>query len=295
MPERAFRFYSRNRAGALHHFLDHVENIFLARERHLDVNLRELRLAVGAQVFVAEAFDDLEVAIHARDHQNLLEDLRRLRQRIKLPVMNAAGNEIVARAFGSRTREHGRLDLEEAQLVHRLAHLENHAMAQLEIAMRTRPPQIEIAITQARLFAGICVVFHLERRRLRVVQNMQARSDHFHFAGRKFRIRFLPPHDATFHRYDKLRAQLFSLRMRFRMQLIVEHDLRDSRAVAKVDEDQLAEIAAALNPAHQDDFFIGVRGAQRAAISCAFQISESFEQFCRPLISLAFWLRFYFD
>src|ERR1700751_3669257 len=73
--------------------------------------------------------------------------------------------------------------------------------------------------------------------------------------------------------------------MRLRIQLIVEDDLRDSRAVAEVDEDQLAEIAAALNPAHQDDVFIGVRDAQRAAIICAFQISESFEQFCRPYFS----------
>ena len=33
-----------------------------ARERHLDVDLRELGLAVGAQVLVAEAARDLEVA-----------------------------------------------------------------------------------------------------------------------------------------------------------------------------------------------------------------------------------------
>jgi uncharacterized membrane protein len=67
------------------------------------------------------------------------------------------------------------------------------------------------------------------------------------------------------------------------MQLVVEHDLRDASAVAEVDEDKLAEIAAALNPAHQDDFFICIRCAQSAAIICAFQISETFEQFCRPL------------
>src|SRR6202035_75020 len=143
MTERTFRFDTCDGAGALHHFLYHMENIFLVWERHFDVNLRELRLAIGAQVFVAKAFHDLEVAIHSRDHQNLLEDLRRLRQRVKLAVMNAAGNEIVARAFRRRTGEHRRLDLEETKLVHRLADIENHAMAQFEILMRARTPQIE--------------------------------------------------------------------------------------------------------------------------------------------------------
>ena len=69
-----------------------------ARERHLDVDLRELGLAVGAQVLVAEAARDLEVAVEARDHQDLLEELRRLRQRVELAVVDAA------RARGSRAR-----------------------------------------------------------------------------------------------------------------------------------------------------------------------------------------------
>ena len=52
-------------------------------EGHLEVELRELGLAVGAQVLVAEAAGDLEVALEARDHQELLEQLRRLRQRVE--------------------------------------------------------------------------------------------------------------------------------------------------------------------------------------------------------------------
>ena len=55
-------------------------------ERGLDIELGEFRLAVGAQVFVAEAFGDLEVAVEAGDHQQLLEQLRRLRQREELAV-----------------------------------------------------------------------------------------------------------------------------------------------------------------------------------------------------------------
>ena len=72
------------------------------RERHLDVDLRELGLAVGAQVLVAEAPHDLEVAVEARDHQELLVELRRLRQRVELARVDAAGHEVVARALGRR-------------------------------------------------------------------------------------------------------------------------------------------------------------------------------------------------
>ena len=69
-------------------------------EGHLDVDLGELGLAVGAQVLVAEAAGDLEVAVEARDHQDLLEELRRLRQRVELARVDAAGHEVVARPFG---------------------------------------------------------------------------------------------------------------------------------------------------------------------------------------------------
>ena len=48
------------------------------------VNLRELRLTVGAQLLVAEALGDLEVPVHPADHAHLLERLRRLRQRVEL-------------------------------------------------------------------------------------------------------------------------------------------------------------------------------------------------------------------
>ncbi len=66
-----------------------VANIELIEKRRLDVDLRELGLAIGAKVLVAEAFDDLIVAVEARHHQHLLEQLRRLRQRVELSVVDA--------------------------------------------------------------------------------------------------------------------------------------------------------------------------------------------------------------
>ena len=98
----------------LHQRLDQAVDRLRPRERHLDVDLRELELAIGALILVAEAADDLEVAIGAGDHQDLLEDLRRLRQRVELARMHAARHQEVARAFGRRLRQNRRLDLPEA-------------------------------------------------------------------------------------------------------------------------------------------------------------------------------------
>ena len=88
------------------HRLHGVPDVFLRDEAHLEVELVELaRQAVGARVFVAEARRDLEVAVEARHHQQLLVLLRRLRQREELAGMDAARHEEVARAFRRRRRQ----------------------------------------------------------------------------------------------------------------------------------------------------------------------------------------------
>ena len=79
--------------------LDDLEDKRGRRERHLQVHLRELELAVGAERLVAEAAGDLDVAIEARDHQDLLEDLRRLRQGIELARVHTARDQEVPRAL----------------------------------------------------------------------------------------------------------------------------------------------------------------------------------------------------
>ena len=66
------------------HPLADAEDVLLVDEGHLHVDLRELGLAVGAQVLVAQAARDLEVPVEAGDHEELLVELRRLRQRVEL-------------------------------------------------------------------------------------------------------------------------------------------------------------------------------------------------------------------
>ena len=91
-------------------------------KRHLQVELRELRLAVGAQVFVAEAAGDLHVAVVAGDHQNLLVELRRLRQRVERAVVHAAGHQVVAGPLRRAAAEDRRFDVDEVVLFEIVAH-----------------------------------------------------------------------------------------------------------------------------------------------------------------------------
>src|ERR1700722_11509120 len=250
MAEGAFGLYADDGEGSFHHALDDLKNVLLAREGHLQVELRKLELAVRAKVFVAEATHDLEIAVHAGNHQDLFEDLRRLRQRVKLSVVYAAGNQAIAGAFGCGTREHGRLNFEEAEFVKRLANFQDDAVAQLQVAMWFGPPQVEIAISEARFLARGHFFFNLKRRRLRIIQDVQAGGHYFHFAGSNFRIGLLAAQDTAFHRNNKLRAQLFGFSVRFGVQLLVEDNLCESGAVAQVDKNQLAQIAPAMDPAH---------------------------------------------
>jgi hypothetical protein len=76
-----------------HHALGHFHDLLFVHERHLDIDLRELGLAVGAQVLVAEAFDDLKIAVHPAAHEELLEELGRLGQGVELALIDAAGNQ----------------------------------------------------------------------------------------------------------------------------------------------------------------------------------------------------------
>ena len=158
------------------------------RERHLDVDLRELRLTIGAQVFVAETADDLEIPVRARDHQELLEELRRLRQRVELAGMDAARHEIIARAFRRRLPEDRRFDFPEPVGVEIPADRPRHPMAQSDVLLEPASPQIEIAVPQTHVLGHGRVFGDLKRRRLRLVEHADLAGEDLDLAGRELRV-----------------------------------------------------------------------------------------------------------
>ena len=73
----------------MHHTLCHNEDILDIDKGHFKVYLRKFGLSVGAQVFVAEASCELDISVVARDHKQLLVDLRRLRQGVEFARVNS--------------------------------------------------------------------------------------------------------------------------------------------------------------------------------------------------------------
>ena len=168
----------------------------LLEERGLDVELRELRLAVGAQVLVAEAAHDLVVAVEAAHHQELLEDLRRLRQREELAGMRARRHQVVARALGRRLRQHRRLDVDEVVVVEVLAHRARDRVAAAQPLLHHVAAQVDVAVLEPELLAHFLV--ERERRRRRRVQDHELRGEQLDLAGAQVRV----------HRARRARPQL---------------------------------------------------------------------------------------
>jgi hypothetical protein len=56
-------------------------------------------------------------------------------------------------------------------------------------------------------------------------------------------------------------------------ELLIEHHLRDAGAVAHIEKDEVAVIAAAVHPAHQHHRLAGVGGTQFAAEMRPFEAS----------------------
>ena len=90
--------------------LDDSEDVFASREAHFQIHLRELELAIGALVLIAEAAGNLKVAIEAGDHEDLFEDLRRLRKRVEVAGVNARGNQIISGPFRRAAGHDGGFD-----------------------------------------------------------------------------------------------------------------------------------------------------------------------------------------
>jgi len=130
-------------AGGLEHADDqlfgHGDDLFLVAEAHLDVDLGELRLAVGAEVLVTETFRDLEIAVEASDHQQLLEELRGLGQGVELAFVDPARHEVVARTFRCRFGENRRLHFEKAEFVQDVARRDRRLGAEFERFKRGSP------------------------------------------------------------------------------------------------------------------------------------------------------------
>ena len=130
------------------------DDVVLVDEAHLDVELGELRLPVGAEVLVAVAAGDLVVALHPGHHEQLLEQLRALRQRVPGAGTQSRRHQEVAGALrvwtgsGSASRSRRTRARRATVRAARLTSLRSR------IALPAGSAQVEIAVLEPGLLAG---------------------------------------------------------------------------------------------------------------------------------------------
>ena len=171
------------------HRFDEGHDGRLVDEAHLEVELGEFELAVAAQVLVSIAAGDLHVAVDAGDHQQLLELLRALRQRVDHARLEATRYDEVARALWGALDERRRLDLDEAVGVMDIADGLDHPAAEHQPALHRLAPDVEVAVLEPQALVDRSVGFvDVERRRLRLGQDRHGRGPKLDRACRQLRV-----------------------------------------------------------------------------------------------------------
>ena len=267
-------------AGGLHqdreHCVDDPVHILGGDEGHLHVDLRELRLAVRPQVLVAEAPRDLVVAVHAREHQELLVLLGRLRQGVETARHDPARHEIIARAFRRALRHHRRLDIGEAGLVEIHADRLHDFMALAQADLHALAAQIEIPVRHAEVFGDLRggLIVQRERRRFALVQNPDEVGTDFNVARRELRVGHVRRAglDHAFDLDDVLAVRALREVPRLLRIARVENHLRHAVAVAQVDENHAAVVAYGLHPAAEADLRPDVFLPQLSASLCPHHV-----------------------
>ena len=140
-----------------HHRFHDLTHLRRGHKGGFHVDLGKFRLTVGTQVFIAEAFDDLIIAVEAGHHQQLFEQLRRLRQRVEFAFVHAGRHEVIAGAFRGGFSQHRGFDVEEAMVVHKAAHKAGNFRAGFQTLRHFRTTQVEVAVFQTRFF-GVDVI-----------------------------------------------------------------------------------------------------------------------------------------
>src|SRR3974390_2383914 len=126
-------------------------NVLSLDKGHLDVNLCELELPVGALVFVSEAAGKLIISLDATDHQDLLKLLRGLWQGVERSGFTPIRHEELARAFGSAFEKDWRFDFQKTLFIHVNPRGRGRLAAQAEVAGHLRTAQVQVTILQPQL------------------------------------------------------------------------------------------------------------------------------------------------
>ncbi len=148
-----------------------------------------------------------------------------------------------------------------------LAQGEGEIGAQAQVAVHDRAAQVEIAIAQADVLSRVGGVVDRERRGHGRVEHRDARGQDLDLARGHVLVGLAldAVADRTGHEDRPLGTDGLGGREGLARQIGVENHLRHALAVADGHEDELAQVAAVVDPAGQPDFLAGIGCAQLAA------------------------------
>ena len=175
---------------AAHHRLDRVEHVLLRDEAHLEIELIELAgRAVGARVLVAEARRDLEIAVEARDHGELLELLRRLRQRVELAGMDARRHQDSRARPPATTRSGSASGIRRSRRSFMRRRIESMICAALhDVGVQPVAAQVEEAVLEPDFLRIFLIAEHRHRQFAGRAQHLDLVDVDLDLAGRQFGI-----------------------------------------------------------------------------------------------------------
>ena len=132
-----------------------------------------------------------------------------------------------------------------------------HAAPQDDVALKLRSAQIEVTVLEPDVFRDLHVGIEHEGGRFCLAEDVECIDQHLDLAGGQLGV--FHSLGAFAHRslqgQDVFAADAVGLPVGIGLGLRVEDDLNDAFAVAQIDEDDPAVVAAAMHPAHQDHFF----------------------------------------
>src|SRR5699024_2017740 len=119
------------------------------------IELSELGLPVGTEVFIPVAPGDLVITFHSRHHEQLLEELWGLWQGIPGSGVETRWHEEVASTLGCGAGEGGVFDLAESRIIEHVPSCFVHMCAEPDRVSRVGPTQIEVTVLQPLFFAHV--------------------------------------------------------------------------------------------------------------------------------------------
>ena len=143
-------------------------------------------------------------------------------------------------------------------------------MAEAQVAAHLLAAQVEVAVGETEVFVGNLIV-ELKWQHLSGVEDIECGGDDFNRTSGQLRVLGSSQTGSDFAGYanDILTAQFVGFFRSLGVFLRTKNHLCDPLAIAEVNEDEPAVVAAGGDPAAECDFVTGVFGAEGVAMMCA--------------------------